>query len=318
MKQLRNINAIVLALVMVSVVGCKKDELDDTSVLKDKVWPDSMSYTYDFDCWLNNNYVKEYNIEFRYRLQDESTDFSYNLVPAGYEQSQITAHCVKYLWLDVYQKQVPNPIFLKLYAPRIINVLGCPAVNAAQNTETMGVAEGGYKITLYNMNDINHWLPKDGGTPNVAMMNKYIFHVMHHEFSHILHQTKSFPQEYEAISAGDYDSQSWQYKSDTAAYHLGFVTKYSMVEAHEDFVEVISSYITDSIGQWKERGFTFSEDNTHLISFDEEQPGTKIINRKIDMAKKWLTEKYNITLDSLRAEVQRRQSAMTYDIVMNN
>jgi len=298
------------------LAGCEKSELDSTSIFKNKTWPDSTKYTYQFDCWLNENYIKKYNIDFRYELADESTDMNYQLVPAGYEQSQITAHCVKYLWLDVYQKQVPNVNFLRSYSPKIINILGCPAINAAQGTETLGVAEGGYKITLYNMNKMDEWLPKDGSKPNIAMMNKYIFHVMHHEFSHILHQNKSFPKEFELISSGQYDSQNWQYMSDTAAYHKGFVTPYSCSEAHEDFVETISSYITDSIGQWKERGFTFSPDHTHMISFDADQPGTATINQKIDMVKQWLNEKYGITLDSIRAEVQRRQDVLTYDIVM--
>ncbi|MCQ2348554.1 MAG: putative zinc-binding metallopeptidase [Paludibacteraceae bacterium] len=318
MKYVQTISIFILAAAMGLMTSCKKEEIDTESIFRDKPWPDSTLVTYAFDTWLDAKYIQPYNIDFRYRLQDESTDMEYNLVPAGYEQAQITAHCVKYLWLDVYQKQVPNQDFLKMYAPRIINILGCPAINAAQSTETLGVAEGGYKITLYNMNKMNRWLPQDGGKVNVAMMNKYIFHVMHHEFSHILHQAKSFPKEYETISAGDYDSQNWQYMEDTAAYHMGFVTPYSRSEAHEDFVEVISSYITDSIGQWQERGFYFDEGNTHLVSFNENQPGTKIINQKIDMAKKWLDEKYGITLDSIRAEVQRRQAAMTYDIVMNN
>lgn len=318
MKYIQHISIIALVLVMGLMTSCDKNELDSQSIYKDAQWPDSTLASYEFDSWLNNNYVLVYNINFRYRLQDESTDMDYNLIPVGYDQAQITAHCVKYLWLDVYQKQVPNKNFLKMYAPRIINVLGCPAINAAQSTETLGVAEGGYKITLYNMNKMNRWLPQTGNQPNIAMMNKYIFHVMHHEFSHILHQAKSFPKEYEAISAGDYDSQNWQYMSDEEAYHMGFVTPYSRCEAHEDFVEVISSYITDSIGQWKERGFYFDEDNTHLVRVDENQPGAKIINQKIDMAKTWLDEKYGITLDSIRAEVQRRQNAMTYDIVMNN
>jgi len=301
---------------IVCLASCQKSELDETSIFKTETWPNPNKYTYEFDCWLNQNYVQKYNIDFRYELEDESTDMNYQLVPAGYEQSQITAHCVKYLWLDVYQKQVPNVNFLRSYSPKIINILGCPAINAAQSTETLGVAEGGYKITLYNMNKMNEWLPKDGSKPNIAMMNKYIFHVMHHEFSHILHQNKSFPKEFELISSGQYDSQNWQYMSDTAAYHKGFVTPYSCSEAHEDFVETISSYITDSIGQWKERGFTFSPDHTHLISFDADQPGAATINQKIDMVKQWLNEKYGITLDSIRAEVQRRQDVLTYDVVM--
>lgn len=299
---------VLTAIVSLGMTGCK-EKLDEESIFKDVPVLDSTSYTYQFDKYLYENYQLKYNIAFQYKLDDESTDMNYNLVPVSYDKAQIVAHAIKYLWLDVYGTQMGEE-FLKLYAPRIINVLGSPAINAAQGTETLGVAEGGVKITLYNMNDID--------LSNMKWLNKYIFHVMHHEFSHILHQTKSFPKEYEQISAGLYDSQSWQYHSDEEAYALGFVTPYSMSEAHEDFVEVISSYITDTRETWEKRGIVMAADHTHIESFDEDVPGTVIIMTKINMCKDWLSEKYDYTLDSLRAEVQRRQDALTYDIVMND
>lgn len=299
---------VLTAIVSLGMTGCK-EKLDEESIFKDVPVLDSTSYTYQFDKYLYENYQLKYNIAFQYKLDDESTDMNYNLVPVSYDKAQIVAHAIKYLWLDVYGTQMGEE-FLKLYAPRIINVLGSPAINAAQKTETLGVAEGGVKITLYNMNDID--------LSNMKWLNKYIFHVMHHEFSHILHQTKSFPKEYEQISAGLYDSQSWQYHSDEEAYALGFVTPYSMSEAHEDFVEVISSYITDTRETWEKRGIVMAADHTHIESFDEDLPGTVIIMTKINMCKDWLSEKYDYTLDSLRAEVQRRQDALTYDIVMND
>ena len=301
-------HSLLAAIVVMGMTACE-DKINSESIFEEVPVLDPNSATYEFDKYLYENYEQPYNIAFQYKLADETTDMDYNLVPVGYEQAQIVAHAIKYLWLDVYNKKM-SAEFLKLYAPRIINVIGSEAVNAAQGTVTLGVAEGGVKITLYNMNDIN--------LENMAWLNKYIFHVMHHEFSHILHQTKSFPKEYELISAGDYDSQSWQYRSDEEAYSLGFVTPYSMSEAHEDFVEVISSYITDTRETWQKRGITMSADHTHIEAIDEDQEGTAKIVYKINMCKDWLLEKYDYTLDSLRAEVQRRQDALTYDIVMND
>lgn len=299
----------ILSAVAALMLTACTETLDQESIFKDVPVLDENSYTYEFDKYLFDTYLTPYNIAFQYKLDDESTDMDYNLVPVSLERAKIVAHVVKYLWTDVYDKQV-GPEFLKLYAPRIINVLGSPAINAAQKTETLGVAEGGVKITLYNMNGID--------LNNMKWLNKYIFHVMHHEFSHILHQTKSFPKEYERISAGKYDSQAWQYHSDKEAYSLGFVTPYSMSEAHEDFVEVISSYITDTREVWQDRGFTFATDHTHIEAVNMNQEGTSVINQKITMAKEWLMDKYDISLDSMRAEVQRRQDALTYDVVMND
>ena len=305
----KNIKHILLAAAVVMGMTACEDKLNSESIFEDVPVLDPNSATYEFDKYLYENFEKPYNIAFLYKLADETTDMDYNLVPVEYEKAQVVAHGIKYLWLDVYDKQM-GPDFLKLYAPRIVNVIGSEAVNAAQGTVTLGVAEGGVKITLYNMNGIDLY--------DMAWLNKYIFHVMHHEFSHILHQTKSFPKEYELISAGKYDSQSWQYHTDEEAYALGFVTPYSMSEAHEDFVEVISSYITDTRETWQKRGITMAADHTHIVEIDEDQPGTATMAYKITMCKDWLSEKFGYTLDSLRAEVQRRQDALTYDIVMND
>lgn len=293
-----------------ALVSCQNDKLNSNSIFPDEPVLDPSQFTYEFDEWLYTNYLTPYNIKFQYQLPDGSTDMDYNLVPVKYDKAIIVAHAVKFLWIEVYNKQLAqspygkDTTFIKHYAPKLINVLGSPAMNAAQGTETLGVAEGGVKITLYNMNDID--------LKNIAWLNKYIFHVMHHEFSHILHQNKSFPKEYEQISAGKYDSQSWQYKKDDEAYALGFVTPYSMSEAHEDFVEVISSYITDTRSVWAKRGFDFSADHTHIdqVGNGNNPNGVMIINRKINMAKDWLRDKYHFELDSIRAEVQRRQDAL--------
>ena len=298
----------IAATVLLTMTACE-EKLNPQSIFEDVPAVDKNASTAEFDQYLYDTYVLGYNISFQYKWNDASTDMDYNLVPVTLKNAQMVAHAVKYLWLDVYDKQMGHEFLMK-YTPRIINIIGSPAVNAAQGTETLGVAEGGVKITLYKMNDFDMY--------NMAWLNKYIFHVMHHEFSHILHQTKTFPKEYEQISAGLYDSQSWQYHSDEEAYKLGFVTPYSMSEAHEDFVEVISSYITDTREVWQKRGFTMAADHTHIEAVDEEQEGTSIINQKINMCKDWLLEKYNYELDSIRAEVQRRQDALTYDIVMND
>ena len=298
----------IALLALITLTACDRDKISDTSIFANVPVLDSASYTYPFDKFLYDSLLVPYNIAFQYKLGDETTDMDYNLVPCKYDLSKQVACAVKYLWNDVYAKQI-NPEFLKLYAPRIINVLGSPAINAEHGTEVLGVAEGGVKITLYNMNGFD--------LKNMAWMNQYIFHVMHHEFSHILHQTKSFPKEYERISAGKYDSQGWQYHTDEEAYSMGFVTPYSMAEAHEDFVEVISSYITDTRAVWAKRGFEMAEDHTHIVSVNEDQEGTSTIQLKINYCKTWLLEKYNYSLDSIRAEVQRRQDNMTEEVVMN-
>ena len=308
-----------MPLLMAVLASCSsKDEFTDSIFDTSVPAVDQTKSTAEFDQWLYDNFVVPYNVQVNYRFDQAAADKRFVLTPANYKRSQLLAHLIMYLYYDVYTKYAGED-FMKQYGPRIFQFIGSSGYSATQGTEVLGTASGGVKITLFNINEMKEWsegTEYDGA--DVEVLNERFFHTMHHEFSHILHQTKSFPKEYELISAGLYDSQSWQYRSDAEAYSLGFVTPYSMSEAHEDFVEVISSYITDTRETWQKRGFTMSADHTHIEAIDEEQEGTDIIAYKINMCKDWLLEKYDYELDSLRAEVQRRQDALTYDIVMND
>lgn len=66
---------------------------------------------------------------------------------------------------------------------------------------------------------------------------------MHHEFSHILHQTKSYPTEFNLLSTGHYDSSNWQDRNEGVVASLGFFSTYGSSETREDFAETIANYI---------------------------------------------------------------------------
>ena len=81
-------------------------------------------------------------------------------------------------------------------------------------------------------------------------MNDLYFHTMHHEFAHILHQTKTYPTEFNTISVGRYDASNWQYRGDEVT-SLGFVTTYASSEYREDFAETIACFIVYTDAQWE-------------------------------------------------------------------
>ncbi|MBR1632021.1 MAG: putative zinc-binding metallopeptidase [Paludibacteraceae bacterium] len=265
---------------------------------------DSTTYTYEFDKWLYENYTVPYNIQFLYKLEDLGSDFDYNLVPASYEKAQQVAHLAIYLWFDVYKKVV-GPDFLKQYGPRIIHLIGSYAINPSQGTIKLGTAEGGAKITLYGMN------PMDA--TNIDDLNQFIFHTMHHEFAHILHQTKTYPKTYETITSETYDPVSWSTRSEKTANELGYVTNYASMQAREDFVEVISCYITYTDSAWNSVLTQAAEGK-----IDDQTTGRDIIEQKFAICKTWLADKWNIDIEELRREVQYRQSHMDLEKVMND
>lgn len=220
--------------------ACSSEELGPTIFPDVSDEPDPASYTYKFDKWINANFRDIYNVDFKYLMEDVEADMQYNLVPATYENARDLALLTKYLWYDSY-KELTGEDFIKSYGPRILHLVGSPAYNPNSGTETLGLAEGGLKVTLFKVNEMD--------LSDINMLNEYYFRTMHHEFGHILHQTKSYPTDFNLLSTGRYDDSSWQSKQPGYVASLGFVTPYASSQAREDFAETIANYLTRSQDQ---------------------------------------------------------------------
>lgn len=282
-------------------VSCSQDEEFGPSIfdMEDQLVEGSASY--EFDAWLRQAYLVPYNLDFRYRMEDVGSDMDYNLVPTSFEKAQQMAKLVKYLWFDVYGTVV-SPEFLKENGPRIIHLIGSPAYNPISGTMLLGTAEGGLKVTLFRCNELD---PTD-----VDLLNEYYFKTMHHEFAHILHQKRNYPVEFGLISQGKYNPLGWQYKTDSEAATLGFVSPYAGSQNREDFVEIIANYLVKSDMQWSDILELASQPGIDMYGDtipDDGINGRAIILQKLEMAKKWLKDSWEIDIDSLRAEIIRRQ-----------
>lgn len=291
--------SILLSLLL--LLSCSQDEEFGPSIfdMEDQLVEGSASY--EFDAWLRQAYLVPYNLDFRYRMEDVGSDMDYNLVPTSFEKAQQMAKLVKYLWFDVYGTVV-SPEFLKENGPRIIHLIGSPAYNPISGTMLLGTAEGGLKVTLFRCNELD---PTD-----VDLLNEYYFKTMHHEFAHILHQKRNYPVEFGLISQGKYNPLGWQYKTDSEAATLGFVSPYAGSQNREDFVEIIANYLVKSGMQWSDILELASQPGIDMYGDtipDDGINGRAIILQKLEMAKKWLKDSWEIDIDSLRAEIIRRQ-----------
>ena len=230
--------AVAVVAMAAPFTSCSEDKLGPSIFPEvpegSEVDPDAS--TYQLDKWLKENFLDVYNLQFMYKYVDVGTDMNYNLLPADYNKSVDIAVLTKYLWFDSYEEVTGSPEFLKQYGPRILMLVGSPAYNPNTGTILLGLAEGGIKVTLFRVNDAR--------TNNFADLNEYLFRTMHHEFSHILHQTKTIPQEFQLISTGKYDASNWQARNDGEVNSLGFFTPYASSEVREDFAETIANYIT--------------------------------------------------------------------------
>lgn len=128
--------------------ACSEDKLDSHSIFNTES-PERDA----FDTWLLLNYVVPYNIQFNYKYIDKESDNTYNLIPAEYDKCVAMAKLTKYLWIDSYNELL-GEAFIKTYCPRMIQLIGSKAYNS-QGSVVLGTAEGGLKITLYNVNELN-------------------------------------------------------------------------------------------------------------------------------------------------------------------
>lgn len=241
-----------------------------------------------FDEWLLENYTEPYNIEFKYKFDDKESNNSYNLTPAAYEKSVALAILIKHLWTDPYEELLGTD-FLAQYSPRLFHLIGSPAYNT-QGSIILGTAEGGLKISLFNVNMI------DLEDIDIDVLNYWYFKTMHHEFAHILHQTKSYTTDFNLISAADYQSGSWVNISDEEALEMGFISPYGSSEPQEDFVELIAVYLTNTEEEWQ-------------LLLDTAGPvGADIIQQKFDIVTSYLSASWGIDIEELRSIILRRSS----------
>ena len=313
MKIKKYIYSALFCTLALGATSCGEEDLGETIFPEVDEELDPNSPSYKLDKYLQINYLDAYNLDFRYKMQDVGADMNYNLVPATYQASIDLAVLTKYLWFDIYD-DLAGEDFLRTYGPRIIHLIGSPAFNPVNGTMILGLAEGGLKVSLFRVNYID---PEDA-----LQLNEYYLKTMHHEFAHILHQTKTYPPEFDLISSTWYSPFTWQERDDRACNSFGCVTNYASSEDREDFAEIIANYITKTDEQWAEimanaalNWETNGEGQVIGVGTDDGQggmadgvDGAAIINQKVQIARTWLRDAWNLDLDALRAEVQNRQS----------
>ena len=243
-----------LATIVVAFSSCRSED-DFSESIFDTTVPvvDETKATYLFDQWLYDNFMKPYNVEVKYRFDLSASDLNFQLTPADYGRSQLLAHFIKYLFYDVYTKYAGDD-FLKQYGPRMFHFIGSSGYSPTTGTEVLGYASGGIKITLFKINEMKPYSATSPYTgDDIITLNENYFHTMHHEFSHILHQTKSYPVTFGQVTSGSYDPINWQERDSVWSHQAGYVTHYASSATYEDFVETLSCIITDTDYRWMNR-----------------------------------------------------------------
>jgi len=272
-----------LAVAVLSAASCQEAPLSPESVITADSYVQN-----DFDKWLEANYVDPYNIDFKYRFEMNESDRNYYTIPADMDCAIIMAHLVKYLCVDTYD-EVAGPDFTRGYFPKMFFLIG-EWEYRNNGTFILGTAEGGKKILLSGINYLPLYL-KEGADA----LNHYYIKTIHHEFTHILNQTKDFPTDFKLITGSGYVADSWSEEPFNVEYlQNGFISAYAQESEGEDFAEMVSIYITNPQSYWD-------------AQIKAAGTGADSINAKLDIVRQYMKDSWNVDIDVLRATVLRRQ-----------
>ena len=300
---------VMLALALVS---CSKDEIKSESVITvDNYVPN------EFDLWLEENFRNPYNIDFKYRYEEIESDLNYYTVPATYDASVKMAHLVKYLCVETYN-EVAGIEFTRSQFPKMFFLIG-EWEYRNNGSFILGTAEGGRKILLSGLTYLEPILqgqssygdfPFSYGSNVAENLNFYYIKTIHHEFTHILNQTKDYPTAFRQVTPSSYVSDS-QFSEPYNSVYLkrGFISAYAQTNTGEDFAEMVSEYVTHSPEWWEET--MKAAESTWDEDLDQNQTGRALIEQKLDIVRDYMYSTWNIDIDELRDCILRRQLDIT-------
>ena len=292
--------AILLATGAMTLGACSSDDPDEgKSVI---VTPNEEQT--EFDKWLEVNFATPYNIDFKYRYKETESDYDYYTVPAKYNDAIKMAHLVKYLCVETYN-EVAGTNFTRRYFPKMFFLIG-EWEYRNNGTYILGTAEGGRKILLAGLNYLSDNIAK-----GPEYLNYYYFKTIHHEFTHIMNQTKDIPADFQLVTGSKYVGDMWSEEPYNKEYLAnGFITAYSQNSYQEDFAEMLSTYITNDASQWEE----WLEEADKAAAEKAKKTGetttapSELLSSKLDIVRRYMKESFNIDIAVLRETVQRRQA----------
>src|SRR4051812_41158644 len=236
---MKSINIFLLIITAVTLMtSCKKESFNPADAqningLGGDTWAKGP-----IDQWIYDTLTVPYNISIKYKWDqfEDLADITKVLVPPKEEYIVPILSAVRKVWIETYIAE-SNEAFFKKLCPKYFYLIGSPAFEQ-NGAIKLGVAEGGRKIILLA---INYSKVKGMADYNPAdsFWIKEMFHTIHHEFGHILHQNVLYPQDFKNLNPNLITS-NWTDYSDEQAHSDGFISAYAMNTIDDDFVETIS------------------------------------------------------------------------------
>ena len=285
---------------------CGSDDTNTTYVAPEN--PDISSVN-DQYLYANNgeSLFEQYGTATRWRWNDNFIDPAERATPIDADLVIPATKIVEYLWAGPYAASGADAqTFIKSLFPSELVYMGSFIFND-DGTMKLGFAEGGARVTLLNMNNLDfedrNWLanPAQGG----------VLATVHHEFSHIVHQTHGIPVGFNTISES-YLGNGWSNGvTRDDAIKLGMVRNYGTLNEFEDFCEIISHLLSldqatfeaNFINQEDCSVYTDAED---IVNCQELNEGRQLIAQKVDLVVAFYKNNFNVDLLEVRDILQER------------
>ncbi|MDR7210349.1 substrate import-associated zinc metallohydrolase lipoprotein [Flavobacterium piscis] len=287
MKVIKQYKIIVLALGIMTLISCAHEDQPNESLLNF-----TPKVKTDLDKWIDQNYIDPYNISVQYEWNQNVVENNRFLYPPAIENVQPALEMIKKIWIDSYTT-IAGEDFVKIIAPRDFVLVGGVNVNPDNISNTLGLAEGGKRISLFQVDYVDN--------KNRQSVTQFV-HTIQHEYIHILNQTKTFDVEsWAKITPNDYSSNPFSI-TDGQAQQLGFISAYARSNYTEDFAETAAIILLKSKAEY-----------AALLASVTNPTALAALKQKEALVVQYYRDAFNIDFYALRDEAQKNTTA-----VLNN
>lgn len=283
MKLIKYNKIAMLIMVSMAVISCAHDEQPGDSQL-DYTQP----IRTELDNWIATTYLNPYNINVQYKWNQNTVDNSRYLFPPTIDKVQPALEIVQTIWLKSYS-EIGGADFVKKIAPREIVLVGGVNLNSV-GTRTLGLAEGGQRVTLFETDYIDQ-----SDRENVSEF----IHTIQHEYIHILNQHKPFDEKaWARITPVGYTADWYNYDI-PESNEIGFITSYARSNINEDFAETASMILIYSKAEY-----------AAFLAGIQDPTALAALQAKEALVVKYFKEAYNMDFYALRDAAEINTNAV--------
>ncbi|MBS7253807.1 zinc-binding metallopeptidase [Flavobacterium branchiicola] len=286
MKILQRYRAIAMITGAMLFVACAHEDQPTESQLDYTV----KSKT-ELDNWIGTTFLDPYNIKVYYEWNQNLVDDNRYLFPPTIDRVQPALEVVEKIWIDSYST-IGGADFVKKISPREFVLVGGTNLNTS-GTITLGLAEGGQRVTLFQLDYLDR-----SSRPDVTQF----IHTIQHEYVHILNQTKPFDEQaWAKLTPAGYTS-SWYIYSAASSRALGFITSYARLSIYEDFAETAATILTSSKAEY-----------AAILASVTDATAKANLKKKEAIVVQYYKDNFGMDFYALRDEAQKNTDAVIED-----